>query len=423
LTLVLTLVDGVKRPRVRSLLWLTILEFRYNSLLKRTAPVRRRGPYDSTLLGRFGEEEAMIIGVPKEIKEVEKRVGMTPQGVDALVAHGHRVLVEKSAGEGSGFSDQEYQKAGAILVEGGNDIWEGADMVVKVKEPLEPEISLMWSGQVLFTYLHLAANRELTLKLMERRIVGIGYETVQGQDGSLPLLRPMSEIAGRASVLAGGMCLEARHGGRGVLLCGASGVPPSKVVILGAGVVGTNACKVALGIGARVSILDTHPERLSYLHDITQGHIATFISNRMTIGEEIAGADLVIGAVLIPGAHAPKLVTRPMLKKMRPGSAVVDVSVDQGGCFETTRPTTHENPTYVEEGIVHYCVANIPGAFPRTSTFALTNATFPYVLQIADKGYEKAMEENGALRKGLNLMGGQIVHQAVADSLGLKNPS
>jgi alanine dehydrogenase len=365
----------------------------------------------------------MIIGVPKEIKEGEKRVGMTPQGVDALIAHGHRVLVEPSAGEGSGFSDQEYRKAGATLVEGAKHIWGEAEAVVKVKEPLEIEFPLMRPGQVLFTYLHLAANRELTLKLMERRIVGIGYETVQGEDGSLPLLRPMSEIAGRASVLAGGMCLEARHGGRGVLLCGASGVPPAKVVILGAGVVGTNACKVALGIGARVSILDIRPERLAYLHDITQGHITTFISNRMSIGEEIADADLVIGAVLIPGSHAPKLVTRQMLKKMRPGSAVVDVSVDQGGCFETTRPTTHEHPTYVEEGIVHYCVTNIPGIFPRTSTFALTNATFPYVLQIADKGYEKAMEENAALRKGLNLMDGQVVYQAVAESLGLKNPS
>jgi alanine dehydrogenase len=344
---------------------------------------------------------------------------MTPQGVDALVAHGHRVLVERMAGEGSGFSDQEYRKAGAILVEKAEDVWNEAEIVVKVKEPLEPEFPLMRPGQILFTYLHLAANRELTLKLMERRIVGIGYETVQGQDGSLPLLRPMSEIAGRASVLAGGMCLEARHGGRGVLLCGASGVPPAKVVILGAGVVGTNACKVALGIGARVSILDVHPERLSYLHDITQGHIATFISNRMTVGEEIAGADLVIGAVLIPGAHAPKLVTRQMLKRMRLGSAVVDISVDQGGCFETTRPTTHESPTYLEEGIVHYCVTNIPGAFPRTSTFALTNATFPYVLQIADKGYEKAMEENEALRKGLNLIDGQVVYQAVAESFGL----
>jgi alanine dehydrogenase len=361
----------------------------------------------------------MIIGVPKEIKDGEKRVGMTPQGVDALVAHGHRVLVERKAGEGSGFSDQEYRKAGATLVEGSKDVWDEPDMVVKVKEPLEPEFPLMRPGQVLFTYLHLAADRKLTLKLMERRIVGIGYETVQGQDGSLPLLRPMSEIAGRASVLAGGMCLEARQGGRGVLLCGASGVPPAKVVIIGAGVVGTNACKVALGIGARVSILDIHPERLSYLHDITQGHIATFISNRMTIGEEIAGADLVIGAVLIPGAQAPKLVTCQMLKRMRPGSAVVDISVDQGGCFETTRPTTHENPTYIEEGIVHYCVANIPGAFPRTSTFALTNATFPYVHQIADKGYEKAMEENEALRKGLNLIGGKVVCPAVAESFGL----
>jgi alanine dehydrogenase len=361
----------------------------------------------------------MIIGVPKEIKDGEKRVGMTPQGVDALVAHGHRVLVERGAGEGSGFTDEEYRKAGATLVEKARGVWDDADIIVKVKEPLEPEFPLMRPGQVLFTYLHLAADRELTLKLMERRIVGIGYETVQGQDGSLPLLRPMSEIAGRASVLAGGMCLEARHGGRGVLLCGASGVPPAKVVIVGAGVVGANACKVALGIGARVSILDIHPERLSYLHDIAQGHIATFISNRMTIGEEIADADLVIGAVLIPGAQAPKLVTRQMLKRMRPGSAVVDISVDQGGCFETTRPTTHENPTYLDEGIVHYCVTNIPGAFPRTSTFALTNATFPYVHQIVDKGYEKAMEENEALRKGLNLIDGKVACQAVAESFGL----
>jgi len=361
----------------------------------------------------------MIIGVPKEIKEGEKRVGMIPQGVDALVAHGHRVLVEKGAGIGSGFSDREYREAGATLVVPEKDVWAEAEMVVKVKEPLEAEISLMRPGQILFTYLHLAADRELTLKLMECRIVGIGYETVQTQDGSLPLLRPMSEIAGRASVLAGGMCLEARHGGRGVLLCGASGVPPAKVVILGAGVVGANACKVALGVGARVSILDIHPERLSYLHDITQGHIATFISNRMTIGEEIAGADLVIGAVLIPGAHAPKLVTRQMLKRMRPGSAVVDISVDQGGCFETTRPTTHENPTYIEEGIVHYCVTNIPGAFPRTSTFALTNATFPYIHQIADKGYRKAMLESEALRKGLNLIDGMVTCEAVAESFGL----
>jgi len=361
----------------------------------------------------------MIVGVPKEIKDGEKRIGMTPQGVDALVVHGHRVLVERGAGEGSGFADEEYRKAGSTLVERARGLWSDADIIVKVKEPLEPEFPLMRPGQVLFTYLHLAADRELTLKLMERRIVGIGYETVQGQDGSLPLLRPMSEIAGRASVLAGGMCLEARHGGRGVLLCGASGVPPAKVVILGAGVVGANACKVALGIGARVSILDIHPERLSYLHDITQGHIATFISNRMTIGEEIADADLVIGAVLIPGAQAPKLVTRQMLKRMRPGSAVVDISVDQGGCFETTRPTTHENPTYLEEGIVHYCVTNIPGAFPRTSTFALTNATFPYVHQIVDKGYERAMEENEALRKGLNLIDGKVACQAVAESFGL----
>jgi len=361
----------------------------------------------------------MIIGVPKEIKEGEKRVAMTPQGVDALVSHHHRVLVEKRAGEGSGFSDHEYQKAGATLTERAGDVWNESDLVVKVKEPLGPEFSWMRPGQVLFTYLHLAADKNLMERLIERRIVGLGYETVQELSGTLPLLRPMSEIAGRASILAGGLCLEARHGGKGVLLCGASGVPSAKVVIIGAGVAGTNACKVAVGIGARVSILDIQPERLSYLHDITQGHITTFISNRMTIREEIADADLVIGAVLIPGAQAPKLVTRQMLKRMRPGSAVVDISVDQGGCFETTRPTTHENPTYVEEGIVHYCVANIPGAYPRTSTFALTNATFPYILQIADKGFARALEENEALRNGLNLIDGKVVCQGVARSLGV----
>lgn len=361
----------------------------------------------------------MIIGVPKEIKNGEKRVAVTPQGVDALVSHHHRVLVEKGAGIGSGFSDREYEKAGAKVVEKKEDIWNEAHMVVKVKEPLEPEFPLMRPGQIIFTYLHLAADRELTHRLMESRVVGMGYETIQERDGSLPLLRPMSEIAGRASVLAGGMCLEAAHGGRGVLLCGASGVPPAKVVILGAGVAGSNACKVAVGIGARVSILDIQPERLSYLHDITQGHITTFISNRMTISEEITDADLVIGAVLIPGAQAPRLVTRQMLRRMRPGSAMVDISVDQGGCFETTHPTTHEHPTYIEEGIVHYCVANIPGAYPRTSTYALTNATFPYVLQMADKGYEKAMEENETLRKGLNLIDGKVVCTGVAKSFGL----
>lgn len=361
----------------------------------------------------------MIVGVPKEIKTGEKRVALTPQGVDALVSHHHRILVERGAGVGSGFSDEEYQKAGALLVERREDVWKEADLVVKVKEPLESEFPLMKPGQVLFTYLHLAADWHLTLQLLERRIVGIGYETVQERNGSLPLLRPMSEIAGRASILAGGMCLEAIRGGRGVLLCGASGVPPAKVVILGAGVAGSNACKVALGMGARVSILDVQPERLSYLHDITQGHITTFISNRMTIAEEITDADLVIGAVLIPGAQAPRLVSRQMLKRMRPGSAVVDISVDQGGCFETTRPTTHEDPTYVEEGVVHYCVANIPGAYPRTSTLALTNATFPYVLQIANKGYARAMEENEALRKGLNVMEGKLICQGVAESFGL----
>ena len=361
----------------------------------------------------------MIIGVPKEIKAGEKRVAMTPQGMDALVSHHHRVLVEKGAGKGSGFSDTEYERAGATLIESAGEIWNEADMVVKVKEPQEQEFPFLRPGKILFTYLHLAASEGLTRRLLESRIIGMGYETVQDRDGSLPLLRPMSEIAGRASILAGGMCLEARHGGRGVLLCGASGVPPAKVVILGAGVVGANACKVAVGMGARVSILDVQAERLRYLHDITQGHIATFISNRMTIEEEISDADLVVGAVLIPGAQAPRLVTRQMLKGMRPGSVIVDVSVDQGGCFETTRPTTHEHPTYIEEGVVHYCVANIPGAYPRTSTFALTNATFPYILQIADLGYEKALAENEPLRRGLNLIDGKIVCSGVAQSFDM----
>lgn len=362
----------------------------------------------------------MIIGVPKEIKTAEKRVAVTPQGIDALVSHGHKVLVEKGAGQGSGITDQEYKRAGATVVAQAEEVWGRAELVLKVKEPLGPEFSMMRRGQVLFTYLHLAADRTLTEKLLKRRIVGIGYETVQEADGSLPLLRPMSEIAGRASIFLGAMCLESRIGGRGVLLCGASGVPPAKIVILGAGVAGANACKVAVGIGARVSILDVDPQRLRYLHDITQGHVSTFISSHMTISEEVADADLVIGSVLIPGAHAPKLITRAMVKKMRPGSAIVDISVDQGGCSETTRPTTHEKPTYIEEGVVHYCVANIPGAFPRTATFALTNATFSYVLQIAQKGYEGALRENAALRRGLNVIDGQVVHKGVAESFGIK---
>ncbi len=362
----------------------------------------------------------MVIGVPREIKTAEKRVAITPQGVDALVSLGHKVIVEKGAGQGSGISDQEYKRAGAIILGEPEEIWGRAELVLKVKEPLGREFTLMRPGQVLFTYLHLAADRGLTEKLLKRRVVAIGYETVQEHDGSLPLLRPMSEIAGRASIFLGAMCLESRLDGRGVLLCGASGVPPAKVVILGAGVAGSNACKVAVGVGARVSILDVDPQRLRYLHDITQGHVSTFISSHMTISEELTDSDLVIGSVLIPGAHAPKLITRKMVKKMRPGAAIVDISVDQGGCSETTRPTTHEKPTYVEEGVVHYCVANIPGAFPRTATFALTNATFSYVIQIAQKGYERALRENAALRRGLNVIDGKIVHKGVAESFGMK---
>jgi alanine dehydrogenase len=367
----------------------------------------------------------MIVGIPKEIKTAERRVAMTPQGVDGLVRRGHRVLVEEKAGQGSGFPDEVYKRAGAVIVERARDVWGEAEMVIKVKEPLAREFPLMRPGQMLFTYLHLAADRELTDELLKRRIVGIGYETVQERSGHLPLLRPMSEIAGRASIGAGAMCLEATHGGCGILLCGATGVPPARVVVLGAGVAGSNACKIAVGMGARVSVFDLLPERLSYLLDITHGHIETYISNQMTIAEVIRDADLVIGAVLIPGSQAPKLVTRTMLRGMRPGSAVVDISVDQGGCFETTRPTTHEDPIFIEEGVVHYCVANMPGAFPRTSTLALTNATLPYAIELADKGYAKALTENEVLRKGLNMIDGHIVCEGVARGFGLpfvRNP-
>lgn len=358
----------------------------------------------------------MIVGVPKEIKTDENRVAITPAGVSAFAGHGHTVLIEKDAGAGSGIADDAYLRAGAEICPDVKEIWNRSAMIIKVKEPLEPEFPLMRKHQVIFTYLHLAADRGLTEKLMEKRVIGIAYETIQLEDGSLPLLAPMSEVAGRLSIQMGAYCLEAKNGGSGVLLPGVSGVAPAKVAVIGAGIAGTSACFVAVGIGARVSILDINPTRLGYVHDIMQGHVSTLMSNPASIEEEVASADLVIGAVLIPGARAPKLVTRDMLRNMRRGSALVDIAVDQGGCCETTRPTTHRNPTYIEEGVVHYCVANMPGAVPRTSTYALTNATLRYGLELADKGWQKAVAEDSILKKGVNIADGKITHKGVADA-------
>ncbi|MBI5117152.1 alanine dehydrogenase [Candidatus Poribacteria bacterium] len=362
----------------------------------------------------------MIVGVPKEIKTAENRVAMTPAGVSAFVDNHHEVLVERNAGVGSGISDQAYVEAGAKICDDVKEMWRRADMIIKVKEPLEAEFPLMREGQVIFTYLHLAADRHLTESLMKKKVVGIAYETIQLDDGSLPLLAPMSEVAGRLSIQMGAYCLEAKNGGGGVLLPGVSGVPPAKIVIIGAGIAGASACSVAVGIGARVSILDINFGRLRYIHDIMQGHVSTLMSNPANVEEQVAYADLVIGAVLIPGAKAPKLVTREMLRRMRPGSALVDIAVDQGGCCETTRPTTHTNPTYVEEGVVHYCVANMPGAVPRTSTYALTNATLLYGLELANKGWERAVADNHVLKKGVNVAYGKVMHHGVADAFGLK---
>lgn len=361
----------------------------------------------------------MIIGVPKEIKAGEARVSMVPSGVAAFVAHGHTVLVEKDAGAGSGIPDSAYEAAGAHVVEKPKEIWERAGMIVKVKEPLREEIDCMRPGQIIYTYLHLASNDKLTRGLLEKRVIGIAYETIQLDDGSLPLLTPMSEVAGRLSVQKGAQCLEAHSGGSGILLGGVSGVKPAKVVILGAGVAGSNACHIAVGMGAHVTVLDINPLRLRYLNDIMGGRVTTIMSNRASIAEEISASDLLIGAVLVPGALAPRLVTKDMLKCMKANSALVDIAIDQGGCIETSRPTTHAEPTYRVNDVVHYCVANMPGAVPRTSTYALTNVTLGYGLQLADKGVYRAIEEDLAMKKGLNVCEGKITYRAVADAFGL----
>jgi alanine dehydrogenase len=362
----------------------------------------------------------MKIGLPKEIKDNEYRVGLTPAGVRALVDAGHTLFVQKTAGEGSGFPDEQYVKAGATLVETADDAWGEGDMVVKVKEPIAPEYPRMRENQLLFTYLHLAPEFELTKQMMERKVTGVAYETITDRHGRLPLLTPMSEVAGRMSVQVGATYLEKMNGGRGILLGGVPGVPAANVLIIGGGVVGTEAAKMAVGLGAKVTIIDRSLDRLRQLDDIFLSKVQTLASSRYAIEEAISHADLVIGAVLVVGAAAPKLVTRDMLHLVPQGAVLVDVAVDQGGCFETTHATTHSNPTYFEEGVLHYCVANMPGAVPRTSTFALTNATLPYALDLANKGFERAISDDIGLREGVNTYAGKLTYEAVAASQNLE---
>jgi alanine dehydrogenase len=362
----------------------------------------------------------MKIGLPKEIKDNEYRVGLTPAGVQALCDAGHQLFVQKSAGEGSGFPDEQYTNAGATMLETADEVWATGDMIVKVKEPVAPEYPRMRENQLLFTYLHLAPEFELTKQLLERKVTGVAYETITDKRGRLPLLTPMSEVAGRMAVQVGATYLEKMNGGRGILLGGVPGVPAASVVIIGGGVVGTEAAKMAVGLGAHVTIIDKNLDRLRELDDIFLSKVQTLASSRYAIEEAISHADLVIGGVLIPGAAAPKLVTREMLKVIPKGAVLVDVAVDQGGCFETTHATTHSNPTYYEEGVLHYCVANMPGAVPRTSTFALTNATLPYALDLANKGFERAIAEDAGLKEGVNTYAGKLTYEAVATDQNLE---
>ncbi len=355
----------------------------------------------------------MIIGVPREIKNNEYRVSMTPGGVQALVNAGHRVLVEFSAGDGSGFADQEYVEAGAEMVPV-ESAWGDADLVIKVKEPLPGEFGFLRPGLLLFTYLHLAAAPDLTRELAAKRVTGVAYETVQLPNRSLPLLMPMSEVAGRMAVQVAAHYLEKMNGGRGKLLGGVPGVRPADVVIIGGGIVGINAAMMAMGMGAHVTILDINPDRMRYLDEVMHGRLITLSSNPRNIADSVRYADVVIGAVLLPGAKAPRLVTREMIRTMKPGSVVVDVAVDQGGCIETTHPTTHSDPIFVVDGVVHYGVANMPGAVPRTSTYALSNATLPYVLKLANDGFLEAVRYDHALAKGVNTYQGHVTHQGVA---------
>lgn len=360
----------------------------------------------------------MIVGVPKEIKSHEYRVAMVPAGVRAFVAHGHQVLVEQGAGIGAGIADDEYRLAGAQVLTSASDVFGRAEMVVKVKEPLPTEFAYLRPGLLLFTYLHLAPAPELTRMLLEKQVTGVAYETIQELDGGLPLLTPMSEIAGRMAIQVGAHYLEKPAGGRGVLLGGVPGVSRGRVTIIGGGVVGTNAAKIALGMGANVTVIDNNPRRLVYLDDIFGNGITTLMSHPDHIAEAVTQSHLVVGAVLVPGGKTPKLVTREMVSRMKPGSVIVDVSVDQGGCCETCTPTTYDNPTYLVDGVVHYCVANMPGSVSRTSTFALTNVTLRYGLELADRGFETAVIHNPALALGVNTCAGHVTHSAVAKDLG-----
>jgi alanine dehydrogenase len=358
----------------------------------------------------------MIIGVPKEVKDHEARVGIVPSGVKALVEARHKVLVETKAGELSSMPDSEYKHAGAEIVGTAAEVWNRAEMVVKVKEPIAQEIPFFREGLVLFTYLHLAPIPDLTEQLLKKKVIGIAYETVTDRAGALPLLTPMSEVAGRMSIQVGASYLEHEKGGRGILLGGVPGVAPAKVTIIGGGIVGINAAKIALGMGAETTIIDINLNRLRELDDIFNGHVRTLASNSYNIARSSAEADLVIGGVLIPGAAAPKLVTREMVSHMKRGAVIVDVAIDQGGCIETAKPTTHSNPAYTVDGVVHYCVTNMPGAVPHTSTLALTNATFPYVLKIANHGAKAAIKSDPGIREGVNTFEGHLTYSAVAES-------
>jgi alanine dehydrogenase len=361
----------------------------------------------------------MKIGVPKEIKTNENRIALVPAGAEALVVAGHEVLIQHGAGEGSGFPDALYTSVGARIARDGPTVWRESDMIMKVKEPIRREWSRMRPGQTIFTYFHFAADEALTRAHMDSGATCIAYETVELPNRELPLLTPMSEVAGRMAVQEGAKYLERLYGGRGVLLGGVPGVAPAKVVILGGGVVGINAAKMAAGMGAKVTVLDLSLERLRYLSDVMPANVTLIYSNRHNILEQISTADLVVGAVLIPGAVAPRLIRREDLKTMQPGSVIVDVAIDQGGCVETIHATTHENPTYEVDGVIHYGVANMPGGVPRTSTLALTNATFPYAMKLANLGWQEALRESAPLRKGLNIVDGQVVYPAVAEAFGL----
>jgi alanine dehydrogenase len=369
-------------------------------------------------------EHPMLIGVPKEIKDQEHRVGLTPASVREIAAHGHEVLIETNAGAGIGATDADYTRAGATIAANAEEIFAKAEMIVKVKEPQAAERKRLRRGQVLFTYLHLAPDPEQAKDLVASGAVCIAYETITGPGGGLPLLAPMSEVAGRMAIQAGAHCLEKAQGGMGILLGGVVGVPPAKIVILGAGVVGANAAQIAVGSGAHVVVLDRNIEKLRRIEDLFGARAVTVYSNQDNLERHVLSADLVIGAVLVAGAAAPKLVTRAMVSKMKKGSVLVDVAIDQGGCFETSKPTTHTNPTYVVDGVVHYCVANMPGGVPRTSAFALNNATLPCVLELADMGYRDAMRRNTHLMAGLNVHEGVVTNKPVSEALGLpyRNP-